>query len=142
VKSPVAVWRGLGRAAGFAVGAALVMAVGGCATTAQTDSRLERAARAVPVPAGLTYTDVNKQSMSTGLSETLEVDVGYSSAMSCSQLQQAWLAVLAKHHFSITSNEVDGVTRQIDVHGLGANVSIDLGLIGDCSQPYISAQNH
>ena len=120
----------------------LLVAIGGCATTGQADTRLEHAARAVPVPAGLTFTDVHKQSMDTGLSETLEVDVGYASPMSCSQLQQAWLALLARSHKSITSNEVDGQTRQIDVHGLGANVSIDLGDIGDCSRPYVAAQNN
>jgi hypothetical protein len=85
---------------------------------------------------------LHKQSMDSGLSETLEVDVGYASPMSSSQLQQAWLALLAKRHKSITSNEVDGQTRQIDVHGLGANVSIDLGDIGDCSRPYVAAQNN
>ena len=120
------------------VGATTVLVatlVVGCATTSQTDARLEKAARKVPIPAGLTYQNVNKQGSGDG---TREVDITYSNAtMTCQQLKSVWVAALVNAHRA--TDPVTPIANQIFVNGLGANVLINLdGPIG-CSSPYVAA---
>jgi hypothetical protein len=106
------------------------------------DALLKRDAEKVPAPAGLVFKGYGHQSYDTfGLAPAEEADLSYDNpSMSCDQLHTAWLAVLAKAHLRVdTENSSD---RQIFIRGLGANVGLTLGTIGDCSRPWVWAQDN
>lgn len=105
------------------------------------DALLKRDAEKVPPPAGLVFKGYSHQSYHTGLATSEEADLSYNNpSMSCDQLHAAWLATLAKYHLRVDTQ--DSNARQIFVRGLGANVAVDLGDIGDCSRPYVSAEDN
>jgi hypothetical protein len=116
-----------------------ILAIGGagCESKGHANARLEKAVRAIPVPAGLVFAGLNQQSMDAGGGVTYEVDSKYSNpSMSCEQLQSAWVAAIVKAHLT-TSEPVTANDRQIFVSGLGAKVGLQLGLVGDCTHPYV-----
>jgi hypothetical protein len=106
------------------------------------DARLKRDADKVPAPSGLVFKGYSHQSYDTfGFAPDEEADLSYDNpSMSCDQLLAAWLAVLARYHLRVDAQ--DSSARQIFIHDLGANVAIDLGDIGDCSRPYVSAEDN
>lgn len=106
------------------------------------DTLLKRDARKVPAPAGLVFKGYSHQSYDTfSLGPDEEADLSYyNPSLSCDQLDAAWLAILAKYHLRVDTQ--DSSARQIFIRGLGANVSVDLGLIGDCSHPYVAAEDN
>jgi hypothetical protein len=106
------------------------------------DARLKRDAEKVSVPAGLVFTGYSHQSYDTfGLAPDEEADLSYDNpSMSCDQLLAAWLATLAKDHLRVDTK--DSTARQIFIHDLGANVAVNLGDIGDCSRPLVSAEDN
>ncbi len=106
------------------------------------DTLLKRDARKVPAPAGLVFKGYSHQSYDTfSLGPDEEADLSYDNpSMSCDQLLTAWLAILAKYHLGVDTQ--DSSDRQIFIRGLGANVRVDLGLIGDCSHPFVAAEDN
>jgi hypothetical protein len=82
----------------------LAAGVAGCASAAQLNPKLEKVAKGVPVPTGVTFVKVTREVMSTGLGTTYEVDVRYANpSMSCDQLRRVWLSVLSKAHRQTTT---------------------------------------
>jgi hypothetical protein len=105
------------------------------------DSRLKRDAEKVPAPVGLVFKGYSHQSYDGGLVTEQEADLSYDNpSMSCDQLRAAWLASLAKHHLKVDTE--DSKSLQIFIRGLGANVVVTLGDVGDCSQPYVGASDN
>jgi hypothetical protein len=120
--------------------ATLLICTAGCASAAQLNPNLEKVARAVPVPSGVTFVNVTREQMSTGLGTTYEVDVRYANAaMSCDELRAAWLAVLSKAH----RQTYDVNTVQIFIKAGDDTVNVDLGdvLEDDCRAPSVGAQS-
>jgi hypothetical protein len=105
------------------------------------DTLLKRDARKVPAPAELVFKGYSHQSYDTfSFAPDEEADVSYDNpSMSCDQLRAAWLAILARYHVRVDSE--DSNARQIVVPGLGAKVVVVLGDIGDCSMPYVAAED-
>ena len=106
------------------------------------DTLLKRDARKVPAPAGLMFQGYSHQSYDTfSLAPDEEADLSYDNpSMSCDQLHAAWLAILAKYRVRVDTE--DSNARQIFIPGLGANVGVTLGDIGDCSRPYVWAEDN
>jgi hypothetical protein len=106
------------------------------------DALLKRDARKVPAPAGLVFKGYSHQSYDIfSLAPDEEADLSYDNpSMSCDQLLAAWLGILAKYHLRVDTR--DSTARQIFIRGLGANVAVDLGDIGDCTRPYVSAEDN
>jgi heme A synthase len=105
------------------------------------DARLKRDAEKVPVPAGLVSTGYSHQSYDGLPVSQQEADLSYDNpSMSCDQLHTAWLAVLAKHHLRVDTP--DSTALQIFIRGLGADVAVTLGEVGDCSRPSVGAQDN
>ena len=105
------------------------------------DARLKTDAKRVPAPAGLVFTGYSHQSYDGFPVDQQEADMSYDNpSMSCDQLHTAWLAILAKYHLRVDTR--DSTARQIFISGLGANVAVTLGDIGDCSRPYVGAQDN
>lgn len=112
----------------------------GCGFTGQSSAALEKAARKVPVPAGLLFRDVYHNPSGDG---TNEVDVSYTNTtLTCPQLRAAWAAALTAAHRTFSPSPVDPEANQIFIHGLGANVAINLGGPLTCANPYVAAQDN
>jgi hypothetical protein len=122
--------------------ACLVVLIGsvGCGTSGPSNAQLEKAARAVPVPAGVSFVGVNKTEMQTGLGATREVNVSYSNpSLSCAQLAAAWIATLAKAGRA-TEPYTPG-DGQIFLKNPRMTLGITLGGIETCPDPFVGAQS-
>jgi hypothetical protein len=128
---------------GFLAGAAAVVVLtcaAGCASAAQLNPKLEKVARAVPVPSGVSFVDVGRTQMSTGLGTTYEVYIDYANpSMPCDQLHSAWLAVLNR-----ANRQTYAVSaQQIFIENSDYTVIVDMGFAAgnDCSKPSVSVQS-
>jgi hypothetical protein len=113
----------------------------GCGISGPSSTQLEKAARAVPVPAGVSFVNINKTEMQTGLGTTHEVNVAYSNpSLSCTQLAAAWIATLAKAGRAIEPyTPGDG---QIFLKHPGMRLGITFGGLDTCPDPFVGAQSN
>jgi hypothetical protein len=119
----------------------LLLATNACTgSSTPTYAQLEKAARKVPVPPGVTFVDVTRTKMDPGSGITYEVDVSYSNpSMTCDQLRTAWIAALTEAHRG--THPVAPNDGQIFVKDSSFSVAIDLGSVDvhNCARPAVGA---
>ena len=108
----------------------VLVGVAGCGRSA---ADVDRVARTVPVPPGLTSAGVFDQSYQVGLgSKTHEADASYTnSPMPCSHLLALWTTTLKAAHWKIDT--ANSTTSEIRLERRGYFVSVVLDGIKTCA---------
>ena len=108
----------------------VLVGVAGCGRSA---ADVDRVARNVPAPPGLTFTGVSDQSYQVGLgSKPHEADASYTNPpMMCSQLLAEWTSTLKAAHWNIDT--ANSTTSEIRLKRKGYFVSVVLDGIGTCA---------
>ena len=125
-----------------AIGGAVWVAscVSGCVQSpSQTYARMEKVARAVPVPEGLRLSSVSHAQMDPGLGVTDEVNAVYSNpTMTCAELKSAWLVSLKQAHRDATA-ESSGQIVLTDT-----DFTVVINLYGEsttlCAEPLVAVE--
>ena len=105
----------------------------GVASCGRSAADVDRVARSVPAPPGLTFTGVFDQSHQVGLgSKTHEADASYTNPpMPCSQLLAEWTSTLTAAHWEV--DNANSTTSEIRLKRKGYFVSVVLDGIGACA---------
>jgi hypothetical protein len=116
----------------------VLVGIAGCGRSA---ADVDRVARSVPAPPGLTFTGVLDQSNPSGIgANSHEADASYTNPpMPCSQLLAEWMSTLKAAHWKIDTNA--STFGAIVVKRSGYNIIVNLHDITTCDHSTVSVQS-
>lgn len=114
------------------------LGVAGCGT--HSVASLDKVARSVPTPAGLTFTGINDQTSQVGLAPaTHEANAVYTNPlMPCPQLRAEWVSALQGAHWSIDNGA--STSSQIFTKHHGYQVIVGLDNVTMCKSTIVTVQ--
>ena len=112
--------------------------VAGCGT--HSAASLDRFARSVPTPPGLTFTGTNDQAYQDGLGPaTHEANAVYANLlMPCPQLRAEWVSALQGAHWSIDDGKSTSSSLFTKHHGY--QIFVDLGNVTTCNSTIVNVR--
>lgn len=116
----------------------VLVGVAGCGRSA---AYVDRVARSVPAPPGLTFTGITHQTYQDGLgAATQEATADYTNPpMPCAQLLAAWRASLQAAHWTI--DEKNSTFGGLEVKRSGYKIIVNLGNVTTCDHTIVGVQN-
>lgn len=116
----------------------VLVGVAGCGRSA---AYVDRVARSVPAPPGLTFTGITHQTYQDGLgAATQEATANYTNPpMPCAQLLAAWRASLQAAHWTI--DEKNSTFGGLEVKRSGYKIIVNLGNVTTCDHTIVGVQN-